>query len=527
MNEAQLYEMFSTVGPVASVRVCRDVVTRRSLGYAYVNFQSSADADRALNTINYELINGKQCRIMWCQRDPTARRSGVGNIFVKGLEESIDNKALEDAFSIFGNILSVKVVLDGSGKSAGRGFVHFETAQDAALAIEKANGTLLREKKITVEHFKSRKERLEAAGRAENEFKNVYVKNLAGFTEEKLVATFAPYGEITSKVFYTNPDTSKASYGFVCFKEFADAKKAVEELNDKEVNGLKIFVGRAMKKTERSNVLRREFENRRKEQQNRSRNVNLYVKNLDQSVDNDTLRQMFEGFGTITSAKVMSDEKGVSRGFAFVCFATQEEATRALSELNTRLFNGKPLYVALAQPREERRHQLNMQYRQRIQYQRQPGFMPQPNMYGAPMMYIGGPAPFQQRQPQQFGQFGQRGPGARYGQPFPAQFGQQGVMPRQTRPSYPRQQVPMAGRPPIISGGAPRANARYTGQARNLPAAVPQQASNVRDRPARPTRTHCLAADRQQLAAAGLRPRRLGPRAPEADSRRPAVPAGL
>jgi len=87
---------------------------------------------------------------------------------------------------------------------------------------------------------------------------------------------------------------------------------------------------------------------------------------LDDSVDSEELRRNFEAHGVIASAKVMLDEHGRSKGFGFVCFEKPDDATKAVVEMNNRMLNGKPLYVALAQRKEDRKAQLASQYMQRM-----------------------------------------------------------------------------------------------------------------------------------------------------------------
>ncbi|XP_036389662.1 embryonic polyadenylate-binding protein A-like isoform X1 [Megalops cyprinoides] len=365
VTEAMLYQKFSPAGPIMSIRVCRDIITRRSLGYAYINFQQPADAECALDTMNYEVIKGRPIRIMWSQRDPGLRKSGVGNIFIKNMDESIDNKALYDTFSAFGNILSCKVVCDENG-SKGYGFVHFETQEAANRAIETMNGMLLNDRKVFVGHFKSRKDREAEFGAKAMEFTNVYIKNFSeDVDDEKLKEVFSEFGRTLSVRVMVDERGRSRGFGFVNYENHEDAQKAVEVMNGKELNGRIIYVGRAQKRLERQGELKRKFEQIKQERLHRYQGVNLYVKNLDDGIDDERLRKEFIPFGTITSAKVMTDGTH-SKGFGFVCFSSPEEATKAVTEMNGRIVATKPLYVALAQRKEERKAILTNQYMQRL-----------------------------------------------------------------------------------------------------------------------------------------------------------------
>jgi len=398
VNETQLFEIFKQIGPVASIRVCRDAVTRRSLGYAYVNYHNLADAERALDLLNFHEIKGQPCRIMWSQRDPSLRKTGNGNIFIKNLDKTIDNKTLYDTFTAFGNILSCKVALDDQGNSRGFGFVHYETGEAAEEAIKKTNGKLISGKKIFVGLFQARKER-SAQEMSSPKWTNIFVKNLPKSVDDaKLNTMFSKYGAITSAVLMKDENGGSKGFGFINYNNHEEAQAAVDDVNGKEIDGVQVYVGRAQKKNEREKELKDMFEKLKRERMSKYQGVNLYIKNLEETIDDAKLRQEFTNCGTITSAKVMRDEKGASKGFGFVCFSTPDEATKAVTEMNGKMLGTKPIYVALAQRKELRRAQLEAQHAMRangirMQQQAQASGMTGSPLYapGAPVFYAQAP----------------------------------------------------------------------------------------------------------------------------------------
>ncbi|XP_041024919.1 polyadenylate-binding protein 7 [Juglans microcarpa x Juglans regia] len=361
VTDGQLFDAFSEFKSLASVRVCRDSSLGRSLCYAYVNFVDPNDATRAIEVKNHTALNGKVIRVMWSHRDPDARRSGKGNVFVKNLDESIDNSGLQDMFEKFGNVLSCKVAVSEDGKSKGYGFVQFESEESANDAIEKLNGSTVGEKQIYASKFVKRSDRILPS--VDVKYTNLYMKNLdLDVTEEVLREKFSKFGKIASLVISKEDKGTSRGFGFVNFDNPDDARQAMEQMNGSQLGSKVLYVARAQKKAERKQILRHEFEEKRKEQIIKYKGLNVYVKNIDDDVTDEELREHFSQCGTITSAKLMRDDKGINKGFGFVCFSTPEEANKAVSRFHGYMFHGKPLYVAIAQRKEDRQAQLQLQY---------------------------------------------------------------------------------------------------------------------------------------------------------------------
>lgn len=401
VKEPELFELFSRIGHVVSVRVCHNQSAK--VCYAYVNYARPEDAQEAINALNFSPFRGKQMRLMYLNHDSTSRKSGA-NIFIKNLDPLIDSKILQDNFSKYGPILSCRVATDAVGNSKGYGFVQFEQEEAAVNAINQANGMTIYEKQIFVGPFKKKEERDSAA--AASKFNNLYVKNFTEATsDEDLHRAFEEFGPITSAVVMRDTSGNSKCFGFVNFEDVDDAARAVESLNGKMIEGKEWYVGRAQKKSEREMELKEKFDHIQRDRLEKQRDVNLYLKNLDFGVDERILKDLFSAHGRVISSKIIRSPEGQSRGVGFVTYSSPEEARVAMSEMNGTTFRGKTLYVAKAQRKEERQGRDGLVNGPRINAS--PLYHPGPPLLGQQYFYS---QPLPGLMPQQASGFGYQHP---------------------------------------------------------------------------------------------------------------------
>jgi len=357
IDDQELFQMFFSFGNLFSVRICRDQQTKKSLGYGYVNFSSRADAERAKEALMYSDVKGKQIRISWQERDPTARRANIGNIFIKGLADAVDPKSLHDLVSPFGNIKSLVVrhkdIYAKEGKKrVNYGFVQFETAESAEQAIKLLDGKKIEGIPVSVQHFVRREGRQNPA----EKYTNLYIKPIPKeYKQEDLQKLFEKYGKIQN-AFVPTKDGESRGFGFCNFFDHESAVLAEKELNGTELQGQKLIVTKQEAKAVREKRMKKIYESKKKDLKSKTKGLNVYVKNLAESINKDKLKSLFSKFGDISSCVVMNDQKtNVSRGFGFCCFNNEQAAQQAINEMNGQLIEGKQLYVALAQSREERK----------------------------------------------------------------------------------------------------------------------------------------------------------------------------
>lgn len=357
--ESDLYSLTVQFGQIVHIRILRNIYTKEPMGLAFVSFSEPAAAQRARAELNGILFKGRHINVtlFYKPRNPSA------NIFVNSLPVETTAKDLDQIFKQFGPIVSTKVSYDPSLKSNCYGYVQFEKEEHAELALN-SKDQIWASAKIQVSKFLPIKVRHDPQLNP-----NLYVRGFDGtLTEEALGRIFKAFGRICSHVIMRAGDNNGGDrhFGYVCFEHAESAQKAVNSLNGQTVDGVTWYVAPHLKREVRKRILEEEFKKKKEAWKKR----NLFIKNLPQHMTENMLNQLCVEYGTIESVKIHMAEnityqdgvkvpELISNGSAFVCFATEESARRAILGLKNKMIDGKNIYVSMWKPREELVKSLN------------------------------------------------------------------------------------------------------------------------------------------------------------------------
>jgi len=293
----QIYELFAKFGEIISCKICENE-DGDLLGYGYINYYDLDSAKNAIENLNKTKFLDSVLEVEHFQRKNERLQAPQENctLYIKNIPEKYTNlEELKKLFSKFGKITFSKIYKDNERYFA---IIMFSDADSANKAKEELNNKKLNEKDelpLYVDSLQKKSERkrmlttkiMENNNKLNQENKNcnLYIKNLPReLTEEKLKEIFSKIGEVKSvkidkyilqtKVNGENVDLiDSRGFGFVCYKNEEDAKKAMEEFNEKKLPGfenshLPVLVSKFMPKNERKQFLSKNQEQQNNFQQN-------------------------------------------------------------------------------------------------------------------------------------------------------------------------------------------------------------------------------------------------------------------
>ncbi|CAI4063520.1 Mip6p SKDI_08G0570 [Saccharomyces kudriavzevii IFO 1802] len=266
VTEEMLRKTFKKYQSFESAKICRDFLTKKSLGYGYLNFGNKKDAEAAKKEFNYRIFFGQEVKIMPSMKNTLFRKNIGTNVFFSNLP--LDNPQLTTrSFYLimieYGNVLSCLLE-----KRKNIGFVYFDNDISARNVIKKYNNQEFFGSKVICgihfdkevrsrPEFTKRKKMIGSDVVIEDELsadknfpdsthlKTVLVKNLPPkATQEEVLDFFSASGPIKS-VFISQKQSHKPLNAFVTYKNEESSKKAQIDLKETIFKGQTIWVGPA------------------------------------------------------------------------------------------------------------------------------------------------------------------------------------------------------------------------------------------------------------------------------------------
>lgn len=289
------------------------------------------------------------------------------NLIVNYLPQDMSELEVKTLFAAFGNVESCKLIRDKTTQvSLGYAFVNYDSPDSAAKGIQGLNGHVINSKIIKVSYARPSSVEIKNA--------NLYIAQLPkSYTQAELDTMFSSYGNIiTSKILTDDSGVSRGA-GFVRFDKHSEAERARLALDGATIPGhtQPLLVKYANQKTPVAPVAVPRPQQQQQIGPIKSLPLNwrynpmgigsrpgqvycIYIYNMPEDGNDNTLYQLFSPFGAIANVKVIIDYNTKKcKGYGFVNMLSYEDAYRAIIGLNGTTYQGRRLQVSFKAPKNK------------------------------------------------------------------------------------------------------------------------------------------------------------------------------
>ena len=150
VNENILWELFIQCGPVVSVTIPKDKITKANQGFAFLEFRNESDCDYAIKIMNLIKLYGKPIKLNKASTDKRTMNVGA-NIYVGNLSLEIEDKYIRNLFCQFGSILNIKLITE-ENKNKQHALIDYSNFESSDNAVKSMNNQLILGRRIKVEY---------------------------------------------------------------------------------------------------------------------------------------------------------------------------------------------------------------------------------------------------------------------------------------------------------------------------------------------------------------------------------------
>ncbi|NXR55902.1 NUCL protein, partial [Hippolais icterina] len=250
------------------------------------------------------------------------------SVFVGNLVNTKEFDELKTGLREFFGKKNIEVLDVRIGASKRFGYVDFSSAEDLDKALQ-MNGKKLMGLEIKLERAKSKETMKE--NKKERDARTLFLKNLPfRITEDEIREVFENAQEVRIVM---NKDGSSRGMAYIEFKTEAEANKAMEEKQGTEIEGRAVVIDFTGEKSQ--------------QEHQKGESKTLIVNNLSYAATEETLQEVFKKAASI---KVPQNNQGRPKGYAFVDFATAEDAREALNSCNNTEIEGRTIRLEFSSP---------------------------------------------------------------------------------------------------------------------------------------------------------------------------------